>query len=254
MSRFRILRRCAPGTRLMSTGLSLAVGTPAWPSGARLGDERARLAFECLGAAPRRKFSGWLRRAPHQRHRRQPLGAGDRARLQAARPRQAFRAMKSPEIEIRPLHHHLEQRVRAHVFLCMLAYAVRFELEQRLAPLLFKDDNPLAPADPVAPAQRSPAATRKAATKRTDDGLPVSASPTSSTRSPPSAATASASTAPKPASTGSPRRTRSSGAPSSYSTSTPTACRQNQTGHQREIPLPKPDYLPQARKLPPSGP
>jgi Transposase DDE domain len=91
-----------------------------------------------------------------------------------AHAERAFRAMKSPELEIRPLHHRLEQRVRAHVFLCMLAYAVRFELEHRLAPLLFKDDNPLAPADPVAPAQRSPAATRKAATKRTDDGLPVS--------------------------------------------------------------------------------
>ena len=91
-----------------------------------------------------------------------------------AHAEQAFRAMKSPELEIRPLHHRLEERVRAHVFLCMLAYAVRFELEQRLAPLLFKDDAPLAPADPVAPAQRSPAAKRKTATKRTEDGLPVS--------------------------------------------------------------------------------
>jgi hypothetical protein len=86
----------------------------------------------------------------------------------------AFRAMKSPEIEIRPIHHRLEDRVRAHVFLCMLAYAIRFELEQRLAPLLFKDDAPLAPADPVAPAQRSPAANKKAAGKQTPDGLPVS--------------------------------------------------------------------------------
>ena len=55
----------------------------------------------------------------------------------------------------------------------MLAYAVRFELEQRLAPLLFKDDSPLVPAA-VAPAQRSAAGKRKAATKRTADGLPVS--------------------------------------------------------------------------------
>ena len=91
-----------------------------------------------------------------------------------AHAERAFRAMKSPELEIRPLHHRLEERVRAHVFLCMLAYAVRFELEQRLAPLLFKDDSPLAPADPVAPAQRSPAAKRKAATKRTEDELSVS--------------------------------------------------------------------------------
>jgi hypothetical protein len=91
-----------------------------------------------------------------------------------AHAERAFRAMKSPELEIRPLHHRLEERVRAHVFLCMLAYAVRFELEQRLAPLLFKDDSPLAPADPVAPAQRSAAAKGKAASKRSDDGLPVS--------------------------------------------------------------------------------
>ncbi len=86
----------------------------------------------------------------------------------------AFRAMKSPELEIRPIHHRLEDRVRAHVFLCMLAYQIRFELEQRLAPLLFKDDSPLAPADPVAPAQRSPKANKKAASETTDDGLPAS--------------------------------------------------------------------------------
>ena len=91
-----------------------------------------------------------------------------------AHAERAFRAMKSPELEIRPLHHRLEDRVRAHVFLCMLAYAVRFELEQRLAPLLFKDDSPLTPANPVAPAQRSPAAKRKAASKRTEEGLPAS--------------------------------------------------------------------------------
>ena len=91
-----------------------------------------------------------------------------------AHAERAFRAMKSPELEVRPIHHRLEDRVRAHVFLCMLAYAIRFELEQRLAPLLFKDDSPLAPADPVAPAQRSAAAKRKAASKRSDDGLPVS--------------------------------------------------------------------------------
>jgi hypothetical protein len=97
-----------------------------------------------------------------------------RAYKQLAHAEHAFRSMKSPELEIRPIHHHLEERVRAHVFLCMLAYHIRFELEERLAPLLFKDDAPLAPADPVAPAKRSAAADRKAASKQTDDGLPVS--------------------------------------------------------------------------------
>jgi hypothetical protein len=91
-----------------------------------------------------------------------------------AHAERAFRAMKSPELEIRPIHHRLEQRVRAHVFLCMLAYLIRFELEQRLAPLLFTDDSPLAPADPVASAQRSQPAKKKAASKTTEDGLPVS--------------------------------------------------------------------------------
>jgi transposase len=97
-----------------------------------------------------------------------------RAYKALAHAEQAFRAMKSPELEIRPIHHRLEERVRAHVFLCMLAYTIRFELEQRLAPLLFKDDAPLAPADPIAPAERSPAAKKKAAGKQTADGLPVS--------------------------------------------------------------------------------
>jgi hypothetical protein len=97
-----------------------------------------------------------------------------RAYKQLAKVEQAFRAMKSPELEIRPVHHRLEDRVRAHVFLCMLAYYLRFEMEERLAGLLFKDDAPLAPLDPVAPAERSAAAKRKAASKQTEDGLPVS--------------------------------------------------------------------------------
>ncbi len=55
-----------------------------------------------------------------------------------------------------------------------MRHAVRFELAERLAELLVKDDSPVAPTDPVAPAKRSAAAKRKAATKRTEDGLPVS--------------------------------------------------------------------------------
>ena len=85
----------------------------------------------------------------------------------------AFNAMKSPEIEIRPIHHHLEPRVRAHVFLCMLAYYVQFELRQRLKPLLFDDPTPSAPVCPVKPAQRSPAALLKANTQTTPDSFPA---------------------------------------------------------------------------------
>jgi len=81
----------------------------------------------------------------------------------------SFREMKTP-LEIRPLHHRLEDRVRAHVFLCMLACYVQFELAHRLAPMLFVDDTPLSPADPVAPAQRSPQAAAKAGSARTANG------------------------------------------------------------------------------------
>ena len=49
----------------------------------------------------------------------------------------AFRRLKSPELQIRPIYHHLEDRVRAHALLCMLAYYVQFELSDRLAPLLY---------------------------------------------------------------------------------------------------------------------
>jgi hypothetical protein len=85
---------------------------------------------------------------------------------------QAFRQIKTP-LEIRPVHHRLEDRVRAHVFLCMLACYVQFELSRRLAPMLFADDTPLAPADPVAPAKRSAGAIAKAGSHRTHDGQPA---------------------------------------------------------------------------------
>jgi hypothetical protein len=81
----------------------------------------------------------------------------------------AFRAMKTP-LELRPIHHRLQDRVRAHAFLCMLACYVQFELTTRLAPMLFCDDTPLSPADPVAPAQRSPQAAAKAGSARTTTG------------------------------------------------------------------------------------
>ena len=98
-----------------------------------------------------------------------------RAYKQLAAVERAFRAMKAPDLlALRPIHHRLEDRVRAHAFLCMLAYAVRLEIEERLAELLFVDDAPLAPADPVAPARRSQRAKAKAGTKRTETGLPAS--------------------------------------------------------------------------------
>ena len=82
----------------------------------------------------------------------------------------AFRTFKGPELEIRPIHHHLDDRVRAHVFICMLAYYLTWHLRQAWAPLLFKDENPPTQPDPVAKASRSAPATRKAQTKRTTSG------------------------------------------------------------------------------------
>ncbi len=84
----------------------------------------------------------------------------------------AFREMKTP-LEIRPIHHHLDDRVRAHIFLCMLACYVQFELARRLAPMLFTDDTPISAADPVAPSKRSPQAATKAGSARTANGQPA---------------------------------------------------------------------------------
>ena len=84
----------------------------------------------------------------------------------------AYRTIKDA-LDARPIRHHLEDRVEAHFFLFLLAYHLLFELQARLAPMLFTDDTPLAPADPVAPARRSPAAKTKAGRARTPDGLPA---------------------------------------------------------------------------------
>jgi hypothetical protein len=85
-----------------------------------------------------------------------------------------FRSLKAIDLDLRPIHHHTETRVRAHVFLCMLATYLVWHLRAAWAPLTFTDENRPEPADPVAPARRSAAAARKAATKTTADaGLPA---------------------------------------------------------------------------------
>ena len=88
-----------------------------------------------------------------------------------------FRSTKSIDLKIRPIHHHLADRVRAHILLCMLAYYVEWHMRRALAPILFDDDDPAAAqaqrASIVAPAKRSPKALHKAQCKRTEDGLPV---------------------------------------------------------------------------------
>ena len=87
---------------------------------------------------------------------------------------QAFRCMKTVDLKVRPIHHRLEDRVRAHVLLCMLAYYVEWHMRQALAPMLFVDDAPSLPReDVVSPKKPSTSAARKARTKKTVDGAPV---------------------------------------------------------------------------------
>ena len=90
---------------------------------------------------------------------------------------QAFRMMKSIDLKVRPIHHHLENRVRAHVLLCMLAYYVDWHMREALAPMLFEEDDPdgaeARRSSVVGKAQKSSSAAAKAATKRTKDGFQV---------------------------------------------------------------------------------
>jgi hypothetical protein len=89
----------------------------------------------------------------------------------------AFRSMKTVELNVRPVFHYNEQRVRAHVFLCMLAYYVEWHMRQRLKPLLFDDEHldeaSASRASPVLKAVRSEHAKAKDASKLADDGLPL---------------------------------------------------------------------------------
>ncbi len=91
---------------------------------------------------------------------------------------QAFRSLKTVDLKVRPIYHYLANRVKAHVFLCMLAYYVQWHMRQRLAPMLFDDDDKQTAeqlrTSPVKAAQASPKAKRKAATKKCgQDNQPV---------------------------------------------------------------------------------
>jgi transposase len=90
---------------------------------------------------------------------------------------QAFRSFKTVDLKVRPIFHWLDDRIRGHVFLCMLAYYVEWHMREKLAPLLFddheRDEAESKRASIVQPAPRSKAAQAKDASKRTADGLPV---------------------------------------------------------------------------------
>jgi len=87
----------------------------------------------------------------------------------------AFRTLKTIDLEVRPIHHRLADRVRAHIFLCMLAFYVEWHMREAWRPLLFADEDLEAKAnrDPVAPAKRSEAAEEKVVTKTLADGTPA---------------------------------------------------------------------------------
>ena len=100
-----------------------------------------------------------------------------RAYKDLANVERAFRSLKTVDLEVRPIHHRRADRVRAHVLLCMLAYHLEWHMRRALRPILFDDHDKAAAhaarSSIVAKAERSDAADRKAATKRTHDGLPV---------------------------------------------------------------------------------
>ncbi len=88
----------------------------------------------------------------------------------------AFRCLKSIDLLVRPIRHRDEQRVKAHLFLCMLAYYVQWHMRKALTPLLFNDeqlDNDRKTRDPVAPAKPSASAKKKKTVRITSDGLPI---------------------------------------------------------------------------------
>jgi len=100
-----------------------------------------------------------------------------RSYKQLAAVERAFRALKSVDLKVRPIHHRKADRVRAHVLLCMLAYYVEWHMRRRLAPILFDDHDKQAGEAQrrsiVAPARRSPRAEAKARSKRTEEAEPV---------------------------------------------------------------------------------
>jgi hypothetical protein len=92
---------------------------------------------------------------------------------QLSRVERDFRVMKADDLDLRPIHHRLEDRVRAHILICMLAAYLLWHLRQTLAPLTYTDEHPPARTNPVAPARRSPHADAKAANKTTHGDQPL---------------------------------------------------------------------------------
>ena len=90
-----------------------------------------------------------------------------------ARVERDFRSLKADDLDLRPIHHWLEDRVRGHVLICMLAAYLTWHLRKTLAPLTYTDEHPPDRASPVAPARRSAHASAKAAVHASPDGQPL---------------------------------------------------------------------------------
>ena len=84
-----------------------------------------------------------------------------------------FRSIKTDDLDLRPIHHRLDERVRAHVLICLLACYLVWHLRKAWAPLTFTDEHPPARDNPIAPAQRSPQAQAKASTQHDANGNPL---------------------------------------------------------------------------------
>ena len=109
---------------------------------------------------------------------RQALSAEDTVRSykNLAQVERAFRTLKGMDLRIRPIHHRGEERVRAHILLCLLAYYVEWHMRQALSPLLFDDEalpGERKRRDPVAPAKPTPSAIKKKTDRETKDGLSI---------------------------------------------------------------------------------
>jgi transposase len=109
---------------------------------------------------------------------KQNLSADDTVRSykNLAQVERAFRTLKGMDLRIRPIHHRGEERVRAHIFLCLLAYYVEWHMRQALSSLLFDDEFLSVERkhrDPVAPAKPSTSASKKKSARKTEEGLPI---------------------------------------------------------------------------------
>jgi len=111
-----------------------------------------------------------------EKARRMSAEEGVRNYKRLTQVERAFRTLKGLDLMVRPIFHRVEPRVKAHIFLCMLAYYVEWEMRRAWAPLLFADEEvevDREERDPVAPAEPSESAKQKRKTKRTENGQPV---------------------------------------------------------------------------------